>query len=713
LRRAVFVVVFALIVLIDAPRAFADRVIPPGRESEVMALLGADTTLPDHCRLDGASIEGSRAIGRYLCDDGTRQVTLAPPRRDAPTATASFSVRFDPAGHDAFETAIVANVRAHEAGWTWLASSQTARTRPPHLATRITRGSVLGWSIVWLLFTAALAAIITRAPVASRHARADEADRRAIASLVAVAVLLFALVRIAVPAAPAHADSARDLLLAIDCHARGCVTGPSTTAPGLQQGTLWPRTLGLLVRAGLGPTGAQTALLASYVIGAFVLALAWRRTLSARGAFVILCGAVSLAIVATEAPVLWGPSLAPFPLFAGAAALLVAVDAPAPWWGAIVGFGFAAAAESHVVCVPLVFVAPAVLFATARNPLSGPLALVASIAPLGLASPGTWSNDAHVLSHPIAATASLTALVVTALLRPRIAQRGVEQRLRIAIVAFAAPSAAISVGAFALAPPGTIARFALPALPALVLMVGALAASMPSAAPFTFARTALALVALAPLARRAPTLRWSLRDAQRIAAALSTRGIGWAESRDHLAVDDELRAALAPWDPRIGRAPHPGAHHYAVLRLRRGATPAPGSQTLSLDDGTLAAITPCLDVIDSQSWRVCGDARCEPIEPPDFEETVAADRAYPSWPSLADRTLEETLEFRVGLRPRDRGEFTIVSADDRWQVALDDGRPQAGSTLRAPWPPSTEIRAIRTAPIHPRWPAPLCVVGGR
>jgi tetratricopeptide (TPR) repeat protein len=101
------------------------KVIPPGQEKMLGAILGGDA-LPEHCKLDHASIERTKVVAAYGC--GERKATLAlhhpaDPEAAAPAArTTKFAVV---AGADAprpLVDEIARRLAAEEKAWSWVSA---------------------------------------------------------------------------------------------------------------------------------------------------------------------------------------------------------------------------------------------------------------------------------------------------------------------------------------------------------------------------------------------------------------------------------------------------------------------------------------------------------------------------------------------------------------------------------------------------------------
>ncbi|MGE3635450.1 MAG: glycosyltransferase family 39 protein [Sandaracinaceae bacterium] len=119
----------------------AQDVIGPGHEERFRAMF--DVTLPTGCRFASASIEATRASGRYACEASELVVHLERARPDAARTTERFTLRaegdLDEATRDAILDAVEVSVRVNEAGFTWgdpVASSpssapSTAAARSP------------------------------------------------------------------------------------------------------------------------------------------------------------------------------------------------------------------------------------------------------------------------------------------------------------------------------------------------------------------------------------------------------------------------------------------------------------------------------------------------------------------------------------------------------------------------------------------------------
>ncbi len=706
--RRITALAIALAMLAVARPSRADRVIPPGREEAILTLLGRGLALPEGCALASASVERTRAIGVYHCADRERRVTLSSRVEGNPSIrqTDAFAITFDPPGHAAFEDALAASVHAHEATWVWVSSTQTARNSASARArTPIVRTRAL-WSIL-----AALALLLATAAAyrAMRVATPTSTARRDTAMLAATGLALFVIARLRVSSPPAHLDTARDFLLAIDCHVSGCTTGPSAAPNGLQQGTLWPRILGALVRAGLDPYGVQTVLLASYVLGAIALAWTWRRTVSERGALVVATSFFAGSLLFAEIPVLWGPSLAPLPLAIGTAILVALVGGASAWFAPLAGISLAIATESHLVCAPLVVIAPAILLATSRS-ITAPVSMLASsLAAFALASRGTWLNNAHVVPWwlAIVAMGALFALALAA--RRRLRGATLDTRMRAALFAWSAVALVLAGGAAAIAPPGPFIRAALPALAPVALLAGA-ACAMATLPAVRVAVGALSGVLFAiAIARTSQPSVWTMRDAARIASVLHARGIDWAESVRHLAADDELRPALAPWDRHIARAPRGGVDDQAVVRVSTSDHPPAGVASIALESGAHAWIVRCEPMLDRARVEVCGASDCRTVETPHADEVVAADRAYPTWSALEGGDARDVrFSLRDGSVPA--GRYTVFSVDRAWMLRGDDGRAGASISVDAPWPAHAQVRAVREFPARNASVPPLCAV---
>jgi tetratricopeptide (TPR) repeat protein len=117
----------------DLPKA---RVIPPGQEALILALLGDGEDLAG-CRHESAAVEQTHVRASYRCGDRSVPVHLrsaddpaAPPTAER---TAQFAVVVGEGAPPGFAAAVAASVRAHEGPWRWGVGLDpaTAAAQPP------------------------------------------------------------------------------------------------------------------------------------------------------------------------------------------------------------------------------------------------------------------------------------------------------------------------------------------------------------------------------------------------------------------------------------------------------------------------------------------------------------------------------------------------------------------------------------------------------
>lgn len=147
-----------------AARAQA-RVIPPGREGAVMAMLGG--ALPDGCALGSAAIERDRVRADYACGDARVAVELLDPDLapvELPRARA-LAIRFEGAWPDHARRALLERVRAEEPddfwerAWIEERAAETAAAGPTTLSTLHRVGTAARLQLATLALALALAAI--------------------------------------------------------------------------------------------------------------------------------------------------------------------------------------------------------------------------------------------------------------------------------------------------------------------------------------------------------------------------------------------------------------------------------------------------------------------------------------------------------------------------------------------------------------------------
>ncbi|APR79678.1 Hypothetical protein A7982_05025 [Minicystis rosea] len=554
LRVAVVFAVLAITGLAQAGR----WVIPPGQEALVGRMLGGD--LPGGCRFAGASLEKTQVLARYACPAGEGRLMLRHPSdaRDAVVRSQQLAVvvATDAPVPAALVTALGERLRAEESAWRWMAEGRSlGRTmEEAGLSARTRKLVVPLGAAAAVAFAATLAVALAiarwmarRSPPAETSAKNGLDDLRAAAVTIAAA---FAFLKMTYPAAPVHADTTRDLLMAADClTGHGCDHGPPTTLGVIVQGALWTRWLALGRTLGLGIGAVQTATHALFALSAGVVLLSARRRfgrdLGWLAAALYVIGAATLL----DVPILWNPSLAPLPLAIfhallvelawdrdgdGGAARSIALAAGA-------AFGLALAIDCHVLFAVLVPVLFAAIAGSARRPWAATVtAAVVLTGTLLVDSRTAWRVNARAFvdagaALPLAAMVVLAA-VCAAIARPQILALPPRWRAFVFVGAATIYTTGATIALFAVLGPAAGHRYLVPAVPGLALCAAALVRAgarraIADVERVTAVGAAIALVVTAGVRRtRAPiAAEWTVAEVEAIAGEVYRRAPSYRE----------------------------------------------------------------------------------------------------------------------------------------------------------------------------------------
>jgi hypothetical protein len=164
--------------------------IPPGREEQLLDLLGGGDALADGCHLENAQVERVAVHASYRCDGGIveRLDLRHPSQASEAIRTERFELVASAPGSasQALLSGVAARIRTREATWQWIVvSTPTGRPRPALTATRV---AFVAAQCAWGLFL--LAALVLVFRLARQHPH-DAA--LALALLIASLVLRLAL----------------------------------------------------------------------------------------------------------------------------------------------------------------------------------------------------------------------------------------------------------------------------------------------------------------------------------------------------------------------------------------------------------------------------------------------------------------------------------------------------------------------------------------
>lgn len=654
-------------------------VIPPGEEAIATRLLGGE--LPAGCALLGASLARTRVEARYSCGGVEGELALVHPS-EAPLATVrsaelALVVPSDSPLPRALVATIGARLRTEGGAWRWLAEGRSVggsleRAGISPRARRLV-GPLAG--AAGLGFVAALALALAR-----RSSR--DADRRtpplrrvdfALAALTAAVVL--ALLASALPRAPVHADTTRDLLMAAECVAgQPCDHGPPTTLGVLVQGALWTRALAACRTVGLGPRGVETLVLLAMSLAGAVVFLSTRRRFGRERAFAAAVLYVVAAAFLVELPLLWNPSLAPLPL-AAFHALLVAVacdldDRPSSSLARAAGaaFALALAIDCHIVFAALVPVLLAAVAGCARRPVPALLAAVGVLVATLLADSRTaWLVNGRALVEAGAAAPLVLALVATALagalarrrLRALSATARAASFVGVATVYVGGASAAL----FVLLGPAAGVRYLVPATPGLALgaawLVGAIAARAGRAARLVEAAGVVAIALSLRAVRPFDATGWTYADVEAVAPAVFARAPTDRAMQARVRAAAGVVPALSAFAPRgAGSDADPGDD--LLVRLAPKSLAPPPAPTVTLVDlgsrvAVVAAVPPFLDrtrttFCFAPRAGAADEAGCAEAREAEYGVETAETRAYPAFASVRDAFPDELLRGFGDLR---------------------------------------------------------------
>lgn len=670
MRSLVLAAVTALAVLLAAgPAAAARWVLQPGQEALVGRMLGGD--LPAGCRLLGAGIEKTRIAARFACDAGEARIEIRhPDDAQSPAARSMQLALVVPAGHAPppdLLRALGLRLAAHDAAWRWTEegrslgrSLEEAGLDPRTRRLVAPAGAAAALGLV-AIFAAALA--LARRIDAPASPAAPLARRDAIA-LALLGAAAFAFLTLGFPPAPAHADTARDLLMADECRSGlPCDHGPPTSLGVVVQGALWTRWLAACRGLGLRIGAVQACAFAMHALAAAALALEVRRRSPLAQALIAGALYATLSAFLLDVPILWNPSIAPLPLVAFHAALAALARArsfrSAPGealLAAAAGGALALAIDCHVlfaVLVPALFLAAV---GCARRPvIAAGASLAALAAALFVDSRAAWLVNARALREAGGVAPALAVIAVAvgcgALARRRLAALSAEGRAFACVSTGAAYTSAAALAIFAGFASASGRRYLMPAAPGLALgaawIAVALARFAARAGRVPEARLQLAFgaaVVLAPRLGREPdavAIGWTLEEVETVAERVYQRLPSYPAVLAHArARTPELIPSLAVFAPRgpLDR-PTPG-DDLVILSTPRGRVPSPAPHLDLLNLGprvvVLATIRPFLD---RRRLTFCFAARDTGAEPACVPAGDLGDPSTPEervYPALAD-----------------------------------------------------------------------------
>lgn len=692
--RAAVILGVALGALALPGAALAGRwVIPPGQEALAARILGGE--LPGGCRFAGATIARTAVQARYTCADGERRLELRHPSDAPPGAVRAEQLALvapeEGAPPAALMEALRERLRAEEAGWRWVAEGRAVgRTLAEAGLPARTRRLVLPLGVAAALAFAAT--LLLSLGLARRLARpaavaAPRAWRRELAAAAVTVGLAYLYLALAYPAAPVHADTTRDLLMAADCLAGlPCDHGPPTTLGVIVQGSLWTRWLALGRALGLGLAATQAATHLAFALSAGVMLLSTRRRLGAAvaapAAALYTVGAAALLGV----PILWNPSLAALPL-AVFHALLVALAwdregeaRPLASLAVAAGAGLALglAIDCHVLFAVLVPALLAAVAGTARRPiLALPAAAGALVATLLAGSAAAWRVNARAFVEAGAALPLLALLllaVVTAgLARGRLLALPPRARAAVFVGAAAAYTAGATAVLFGVLGPAAGVRYLVPAVPGLALAAATLIAHLaralaarlrarPATEVALVAALTLLVVAAVRVAAAPNDSGWTFADVEAIAPDVYRRAPSY---RDVLAQARARTSAAIPalglLEPRGAPPGGEGREEILLFLLPRASAPRAGGRLSVVRRGghavVAASVDPFLDAgralfcfapragASAEMGCAAGGVPRAPAGPETPEE-----RAYPVLQAVRDAFPTEVLRRFGGLR---------------------------------------------------------------
>lgn len=683
MRSLILAALAALSLLLAASPAAARWVIQPGQEALVGRMLGGD--LPAGCRFLGADIEKTRIAARFACHAGDTHLEIRHPD-DAPSAASrsaqlALVLREGASPPPELLRALGARLAAHDAAWRWTEEARSLGrsleeagldARPRRLVAPAGAAAALGLAA---LFAAALAmARRINGPV-----RPPPLGRRDALALVLLGAAAFAFLALGFPPAPAHADTARDLLMAGEClTGRPCDHGPPTSLGVVVQGALWTRWLAACRGLGLRVGSVQGCAFAMHALAAAALALVVRGRSPL--AHALSAGAIyaTLSAFLLDVPILWNPSIAPLPLVAFHAAL-AALARPAR--GALgealiaagAGASLALAIDCHVLFAILV---PPLLLAAAgcaRRPVTAGIASLAALAAvLFLDSRTAWLVNARALRGAGGLAPAIAVLAVAlgagALARRRLAALSAEGRAFACVATGAAYASAAALAIFVGFASASGRRYLMPAAPGLALgaawLAGALGrlAARAARVPEPGAQLAIAVAfVLAPRLGRRPdtiTVGWTLPEVEAVAERVYQRLPSYAAVLTHVrARTPELVPSLAVFEP-----PHPLDRRtpdgdLLILSAPRDRAPSPAPHLGLLHLGPrVVVLTAVRPFLDRRRLTFCFAARDPAAEPACVaagdpgDPATPEERAYPALAAVREAFPDERLRRMGRLR---------------------------------------------------------------
>jgi hypothetical protein len=277
---------------------------------------------------------------------------------------------------------------------------------------------------------------------------------------------------------PAHADTTRDFLLALDCLKLGrCGIGPHTSLLGFAQGSLWVRAVAFALGCADPIEALRQVVVMNHALAFATIFTLLRLQFSLRAA--IFGGLSLLAVSVWDASfaVLWNPDIAPLPL----ALFWVGVWLVAKGIGGgvsctLLGVAAGLAIDAHLVNVLLFPALAAVPCLAAARPRQGvSLALGSALSVHALLSPVALVGNAAfagVWGCAALAAAIAAAGVVASWARPSWTRWSPARRLEVLVVISCAPFVlallASAVGGRHLAP-----RYGLALVPIVAAVIGA------------------------------------------------------------------------------------------------------------------------------------------------------------------------------------------------------------------------------------------------
>lgn len=135
-RGRALAITFAAVCMAGAARGDETfvKVIPPGAEQLVGAMVGEGAPLPDECKLDHASIDRDRIVAAYACGGRTVAIVLRHPAdREAAAAVAKteqFAIVADADAPKSLVAELAKRIAAREKDWRWVSAEAPGLATP-------------------------------------------------------------------------------------------------------------------------------------------------------------------------------------------------------------------------------------------------------------------------------------------------------------------------------------------------------------------------------------------------------------------------------------------------------------------------------------------------------------------------------------------------------------------------------------------------------